>query len=212
MPAPCLRACAVAACLAAAGPVAAQAPALAPTRSAAGVVLSKTTMQPLPGATITSRQRGTVVQADGEGRFFLQSRGGDTLLLTHVGYEELRLAVPAEAAGGAWTSMAALPQSAGLLPGVAVHERPTALQFRRDFLKAAVPPDSLRTATRGLAPADLKALRHSTPPSGSESVGALMAAQASAATHKGQLAPVPGLNLFTWLKPKKKKKQLRAVF
>ncbi|GAA4339400.1 hypothetical protein [Flaviaesturariibacter amylovorans] len=178
-----------------------------PTRSASGVVLAKATMQPLAGASISSRKRGTIAQADPDGRFFLYTNAGDTLLVTHVGHEALQLVVPATAADGNWVAMAALPARSNLLPTVSVGQRPTPAQFGRDFLKAPVKPDSVRAAMSGLSAIDLAMLRKTTPPSGSEAVNATMRAQAEAAVHRGQIATVPGLNVFTWLKKIKRRKK-----
>src|SRR5438309_9778492 len=69
-------------------------------RTITGTVLSSdgNTKTPLVGATITVKNTNRVTQTDNDGRFSIQAAAGESLVITHVGYEPQEMKVNKSAA------------------------------------------------------------------------------------------------------------------
>jgi hypothetical protein len=103
-----------------------------------GIILESGSLQAIAGATITNRTSRQQAQSDENGRFELAVQGGDTLLLSHVGYEMRMLPLPAIISESA-SSVFILSAKSRLLPSVTVRQNLSGAEFQRDFAKRDIP-------------------------------------------------------------------------
>ena len=122
-----------------------------------GVIVSNDSLtQLIPNAYIYNKKRATLSTSNYEGFFSIVAVPGDTVVFSHIGFDNEKLWVPDTLKKNTYLTMVTLKWETTVLDPVIVYPWPTPENFKKEFLAMKIPTTEYDIAARNLAIQELK--------------------------------------------------------
>jgi len=163
-----------------------------------GVIKDSLSQSPIPycAVYIERQYRGTLTNA--EGFYSFVAAKGDTITIRSLGYETIKIIIPATMEGSSLFKDIYLSREAYLLDEVVIYPLPAPHQLRQAIINLEVPDDLQDLAMQTLSNSKLEPYRMSMLYDGNENFDQYAKAQVANYYSQGQQKPQNIMNPFAW--------------